>query len=139
MVAHIKSQRLVAFIIYSSLSIYASTGKKRIHYSNVVDRERNQSEIQKLLRRCCCLGGFLRRRRSRKIMLLGFMLFSRCLYEERMFFRSRLIYRTFTFLFIRNIKCLFTDRFLDALMNFELLFRKTSSSKPPKEKETCFC
>lgn len=46
MVAHIKSQRLVAFIIYSSLSIYASTGKKRIHYSNVVDRERNQSEIQ---------------------------------------------------------------------------------------------
>jgi hypothetical protein len=28
MVAHIKSQRLVAILIYSSLSIYASTGKK---------------------------------------------------------------------------------------------------------------
>lgn len=64
MVAHIKSHRLVAFLIYSSLSIYASHGKNEyiIEMSSFV-----RDQIYLVLRCCCCCCCSREWRRSEKI------------------------------------------------------------------------
>lgn len=96
MVAHIKSHRLVALLIYSSLSIYASHGKNRIHYSNVDRVEINLTTFS-LAGRCPLLLLLIywvedEEEEKKKSCFLG----SCCLFfsTKRMFV---LIYRTFTF------------------------------------------
>lgn len=91
MASHIKSHRLVAFLIYSSLSIYASHGKKE--YNSNVGRERSIWRFLLMSSLLLSQSFARRRRRTTKIMLSGL----HAGYKKNVSSLALCIYRTFTF------------------------------------------
>lgn len=136
MVAHIKSLRLVAFLIYSSLSIYASHGKKEYIIQMSLMRGREINLISKLLLLPAVVVAwedffFAEQEEKRKNHAFGFHAVLKknvfCVVVRGTLFIELSLFEIFVY----------THRFFCAFMKFDSLFRKLTKTFK-KERKTCF-